>query len=157
MNSFLLHILFTSPYFFSLSLLFFLFATQEKCNIMQFRLRLKRFRLQNRYRYQWFRPILSADTEFRSDTSRYDNRLLFTTRNIQKETNIDTENNVHITIFSGDCLTSVMSLTLKAFLVTILKALITMYFAIYYIVCTFTQLWVHECTGNMFAHILILM
>ena len=62
--------IFTSAYFFSLSLSsFFLFATQEKCNIMQFRLRLKRFRLRNRYRYQWFRPILSADTEFRSDTN----------------------------------------------------------------------------------------
>ena len=35
----------------------------------KFRLRKKKFRLRNRYRYQWFRPILSADTEFRSDTT----------------------------------------------------------------------------------------
>ena len=33
----------------------------------KFRFRKKKFRLWNRY--QWFRPILSADTEFRSDTS----------------------------------------------------------------------------------------
>ena len=35
----------------------------------KFRFRKKKFRLRNRYRYQWFRPILSADTEFRSDTN----------------------------------------------------------------------------------------
>ena len=39
---------------------------KKKFEKKKFRFRKKKFRL--RYRYQWFRPILSADTEFRSDT-----------------------------------------------------------------------------------------
>ena len=68
LNSFLLYILFTSPYFF-FSLFFFFVCYSRKMQYNAIRLRLKRFRLRNRYQYQWFRPILSADTEFRSDTT----------------------------------------------------------------------------------------
>ena len=61
--------IFTSAYFFfSLSLLF-LFATQEKCNIMQFRFLLKGLRLRYRYRNSVSVSVPDTDTEFRSDTS----------------------------------------------------------------------------------------
>ena len=54
--------------FFFLSLLF-LFATQEKCNIMQFRLRLKMLRLRYRYRISASVSVPDTDTEIRSDTT----------------------------------------------------------------------------------------